>query len=45
VLFNVESDSGDRIVGYCVPDDFSSAPTIRALAETERAMAWARANS
>lgn len=29
MLFNVESDSGDRIVLYLVPDTFSEVPAIR----------------
>jgi len=29
MLFNVESDSGDRVIGYLGPDAYSSVPTIR----------------
>ncbi len=29
MLFNIEEDSGDRIVGYIVPDGYSGVPTIR----------------
>jgi hypothetical protein len=31
MLFNVESDSGDRVIGYLGPDAYSSIPTIRIL--------------
>jgi hypothetical protein len=29
MLFNIESDDGSRIVGYLVPDSFSSEPSVR----------------
>ena len=29
MLFNIEHDAGDRIVGYCVPDGFSMIPKLR----------------
>jgi hypothetical protein len=29
MLFNIEIDDGNRIVGYLVPDDFSSSPSVR----------------
>ncbi|MDE2017785.1 MAG: hypothetical protein KGI57_08775, partial [Hyphomicrobiales bacterium] len=35
MLFNVESDSGDRIVGYFVPDGFSDSPKLRVASEGE----------
>src|SRR4051794_24035002 len=28
MLFNVETDTGDRITGYLVPDGYSEVPTI-----------------
>ena len=28
MLFNLEEDSGDRVVGYVVPDGFSGVPSI-----------------
>jgi hypothetical protein len=32
VLFNIEHDAGDRVVGYCVPDGFSAIPRLRVCA-------------
>jgi len=29
MLFNIEADRGDQIVGYVVPDDYSASPTLR----------------
>jgi hypothetical protein len=29
MLFNLEQDGGDKIVGYCVPDGFSARPRLR----------------
>jgi hypothetical protein len=29
MLFNIEDDFGDRVVGYLVPDGFSTNPTLR----------------
>jgi hypothetical protein len=31
MLFNIERDSGDRIVGYCVPDGFEATPRLRVI--------------
>jgi hypothetical protein len=31
MLFNVEADRGDKIVGYVVPDEFSKSPTLRII--------------
>ncbi len=33
MLFNVDFDTGDRIVGYVVPDGYSKVPSIRVRAE------------
>jgi hypothetical protein len=29
MLFNIEADRGNRIVGYVVPDEFTKSPTLR----------------
>lgn len=29
MLFNIEADRGDQIVGYVVPDDYTASPTLR----------------
>jgi hypothetical protein len=29
MLFNIEADRGNQIVGYLVPDDFTKSPTLR----------------
>ena len=29
MLFSIEADRGDQIVGYVVPDDYSASPTLR----------------
>ena len=29
MLFNIQSDTGDCLTGYLVPDAYSSVPTIR----------------
>jgi hypothetical protein len=29
MLFNIEADRGDQIVGYLVPDDYTRTPTLR----------------
>ncbi|PWB93974.1 hypothetical protein [Methylosinus sporium] len=31
MLFNIEADRGDQIVGYVVPDDYSISPTLRII--------------
>jgi hypothetical protein len=33
MLFNVETDTGDRITGYLVPDGYSEVPTIQLRSE------------
>jgi len=33
MLFNIEQDSGDRVVGYCVPDGFESTPSLAVEAD------------
>jgi hypothetical protein len=32
MLFNIERDSGDSVVGYCVPDGFETTPRLRVFA-------------
>ncbi|HMK90420.1 MAG TPA: hypothetical protein VK446_12420 [Methylocystis sp.] len=31
MLFNVEADRGDHIVGYLVPDDYTKSPTLKIM--------------
>lgn len=31
MLFNIETDGGDRIVGYVVPDNFTASPRLRVM--------------
>ena len=31
MLFNIERDSGDCVVGYCVPDGFEATPRLRVV--------------
>lgn len=35
MLFNVEADYGEKIVGYLVPDDFSITPSVRVESKGE----------
>jgi hypothetical protein len=36
MLFNLETDTGDRVTGYLVPDGFSTVPVIRACSRGEQ---------
>ena len=33
MLFNMETDTGDRVTGYLVPDGYSEVPSIRLRSE------------
>jgi hypothetical protein len=35
MLFNIEADRGNRIVGYVVPDEFTKSPTLRITSNGE----------
>jgi len=35
MLFNIESDDGDRIIGYIVPDAFTETPAVKVLSDGE----------
>jgi hypothetical protein len=41
MLFNLESDSGERVVGYIVPDGYSTVPTIRVRGRGEDLLVFA----
>jgi hypothetical protein len=41
MLFNLEEDSGGRIIGYLVPDGYSAVPTIRVCARGAEVAAFA----
>ncbi len=36
MLFNIEADRGDQIVGYLVPDDFTKSPVLRIVENGEK---------
>jgi len=35
MLFNIQSDKGNEIIGYVVPDDFEKTPVLRVVSEDE----------
>src|ERR1700677_4869144 len=41
MYFNLESDTGDKIVGYVVPDSFSGVPNIRVRSHGEELLVFA----
>src|ERR1700677_2893351 len=41
MYFNLESDTGDQVVGYVVPDSFSGVPNIRVCSDGEELLVFA----
>jgi hypothetical protein len=39
MLFNLESDTGDRVTGYLVPDGYSAVPVVRVCSHGEQMLA------
>jgi hypothetical protein len=42
MYFNLESDTGDKVVGYVVPDAFSGVPNIRVRSHGEELLVFAQ---